>query len=96
MELTSADRNETPAFVVSIRRDGELLHSAWFSTQEEAAVFVEEWSDRTPNVRAEIEDRTGDHTAWETFETATAVPEDHFRDSPAPEEQLIDRYSYEG
>ncbi len=96
MELTPADRNETPAFVVTVRRDGELLHSTWFSTQEEAAVFVEEWSDHTPNVRAEIEDRTGDHTAWETFETAAAIPEDHLRDSPAPQEQIMDRYSDEG
>lgn len=92
MELTPEDRNETPAFVVTIRRDGELLHSAWFATQEEAAVFVEEWSDHTPDVQAEIEDRTGDHTAWETFETAAVAAEDQFRDSPIPQERILDRY----
>lgn len=80
MSLTPADRDENLGFEVQVYEEGRLVQRSAFATLDEAEVFAEEWSDRVPGARVEIETSSHDHDTWELVEDDTAVAEDYPRD----------------
>ena len=77
MSLTPSEREETLRFEVSVYEYDELVQTSLFETLGEAEMFAEDWTDRVPGARCDIEDLSHDHTAWEEVERDTALDEDY-------------------
>ena len=77
MSLTPPERDETLAFEVTVQENGEIVQTAAFDTLEEAERFAENWTERVPEARYEIEDRSRDHSAWEAVEADTAPDQEY-------------------
>lgn len=82
MSLSPTDRDETLAFEVTVRENGEIVQTAVFDTLEEAEMFAERWTERVPEAHCQIEDRSHDHTAWEAVEAETALDREYPTDLP--------------
>ena len=77
MSTTPAEADEGRPFEVTIYRDGSIAEKASFATLDEGVAFAEQWTEQVPGATFEIEDRTHDHTTWESVETETSLDDEY-------------------
>jgi len=75
MSLAESGQDNELGFEVVIHEDDALVHRSVFDTLEEAEALAEEWCERVPTAHFVIEDRSGDHEAWELAAADTALDE---------------------
>jgi hypothetical protein len=73
MALSPPERDETLAFEVTVEENGKTVQTAVFDSLDEAEMFAENWTERVPGAHCVIEDRSHDHSTWETVQADTAL-----------------------
>ncbi len=71
-----SDREGTPRIEVRIFENGEVVHVGLFDDLETAEAFADEWTERVPGARAELDELSG-KPLDEIVEADTSLPEDY-------------------